>query len=240
MYKARHLRTTREYDNRFPSVLTSSRVGRQDGNTIRLTERNVSRQHARLVRNAQQGYRIEDLDSYNGVVVNGAKIDKAVDLRDGDRVGVGDYIIALKSEADAPPPVPPQPARSALPAGGSGSPPARFVMVSAPAPGASFPRQPLVRIGRLEDSPVHRHRAISREHARVCTRQRVRESRPGSANACASRHTQAPRLLFRRPRRAGAGALPLRVGSGETTLRPVRTRSRSASSAVSSGPRSDR
>jgi pSer/pThr/pTyr-binding forkhead associated (FHA) protein len=35
-----------------------------------LTGRNVSR-HARLVRN-EHGFRIEDLDSYNGVVVNGS------------------------------------------------------------------------------------------------------------------------------------------------------------------------
>ena len=154
-----------------PLVRDLITVGRQDGNTIRLTERNVSRQHARLVRN-EQGYRIEDLDSYNGVVVNGARIDKAVDLRDGDRVGVGDYIIALKSEADAPPPTPPQPARSALPTSASGSPPARFVMVSAPAPGAEFSiAKPLVRIGRLEELDLCiSHRSISREHARVVSR----------------------------------------------------------------------
>jgi pSer/pThr/pTyr-binding forkhead associated (FHA) protein len=154
-----------------PLVRDLITVGRQDGNTIRLTERNVSRQHARLVRN-DSGYRIEDLDSYNGVIVNGSKIEKAVDLRDGDRVGVGDYIIALKAEADAPPLSPPQPARSALPAAAAGSPPARFVMVSAPAPGAEFSlAKPLVRIGRLEELDLCiSHRSISREHARVVAR----------------------------------------------------------------------
>jgi pSer/pThr/pTyr-binding forkhead associated (FHA) protein/tetratricopeptide (TPR) repeat protein len=154
-----------------PLVRDLITVGRQDGNTIRLTERNVSRQHARLVRNGQ-GYRIEDLDSYNGVVVNGTRIDKAVDLRDGDRVGVGDYIIALKSEADAPAPQPPQPPRSPLPAALPGSPPARLVMVSAPAPGAEFSlAKPLIRIGRLEELDLCiSHRSISREHARVTAR----------------------------------------------------------------------
>jgi len=154
-----------------PLVRDLITVGRQDGNTIRLTERNVSRQHARLVRN-EHGFRIEDLDSYNGVIVNGGRIDKAVDLRDGDRVGVGDYIIALKSEADAPQLAAPQPARASLPNPASGLPPARFVMVSAPAPGAEFSiAKPLVRIGRLEELDLCiSHRSISREHARVVSR----------------------------------------------------------------------
>jgi ABC transport system ATP-binding/permease protein len=154
-----------------PLVRDLITVGRQDGNTIRLTERNVSRQHARLVRN-EHGFRIEDLDSYNGVIVNGGRIDKAVDLRDGDRVGVGDYIIALKSEIDAPVPAPPQPARASLPNAAGGGPPARFVMVSAPAPGAEFSiAKPLVRIGRLEELDLCiSHRSISREHARVVSR----------------------------------------------------------------------
>jgi len=45
-------------------------IGRQDGNTIRLTERNVSRRHARLVKE-NGNVLIEDLGSYNGVRVNG-------------------------------------------------------------------------------------------------------------------------------------------------------------------------
>jgi pSer/pThr/pTyr-binding forkhead associated (FHA) protein len=159
-----------------PLVRDLITVGRQDGNTIRLTERNVSRQHARLVRN-EHGFRIEDLDSYNGVVVNGARIEKAADLRDGDRVGVGDYIIALKSELDAPLPMPPQPARASMPNAGAGLPPARFVMISAPAPGAEFSiAKPLVRIGRLEELDLCiSHRSISREHARVVSRDGIFE-----------------------------------------------------------------
>src|SRR4051794_38273409 len=82
-----------------PLVRDLVTVGRQDGNTIRLTDRNVSRQHARLVK-AEAGYRIEDLESYNGVTVNGLRIDKSCDLKDGDRVGIGDYIIALKAEVE--------------------------------------------------------------------------------------------------------------------------------------------
>ena len=49
-------------------------IGRLDGNTIRLTERNVSRKHARLVRQNGAIY-IEDLASFTGVRVNGTKIE---------------------------------------------------------------------------------------------------------------------------------------------------------------------
>jgi pSer/pThr/pTyr-binding forkhead associated (FHA) protein len=133
-----------------------------------LTERNVSRQHARLVK-SETGYRIEDLESYNGISVNGSRIAKSHELKDGDRVGIGDYVIALKAEADLAAETPPVPARPSAPTGAINSPPARLVMVSAPAPGAEFSiAKPLVRIGRLEELDLCiSHRSISREHARV-------------------------------------------------------------------------
>ena len=65
-------------------------IGRLEGNTIRLTERNVSRRHARLVRQNGALY-IEDLSSFTGVRVNGAKIATATPLREGDEVQIGDY-----------------------------------------------------------------------------------------------------------------------------------------------------
>lgn len=154
-----------------PLVRDQITVGRQDGNTIRLTERNVSRQHARLVK-TDAGYRIEDLESYNGVSVNGTRIAKAHDLKDGDRVGIGDYVIGLKADADLAAETPPVPTRPSVPAVGIITPPARLVMVSAPAPGAEFSiAKPLVRIGRLEELDLCiSHRSISREHARVTQR----------------------------------------------------------------------
>jgi pSer/pThr/pTyr-binding forkhead associated (FHA) protein len=151
-----------------PLVRDLITVGRQDGNTIRLTERNVSRQHARLSK-LEGGYRIEDLDSYNGVLLNGTRIEKQSDLKDGDRVGIGDYIIALKAEPDAQVAAPASAPRISAPPGGGASPPARLVMVSAPAPGAEFSiAKGQVRIGRLEELDLCiSHRSISREHARV-------------------------------------------------------------------------
>jgi len=75
-------------------------IGRLEGNTIRLTERNVSRRHARLSRQNGAIY-IEDLASFTGVRVNGAKIVSATPLREGDEVQIGDYRIALRGEQPA-------------------------------------------------------------------------------------------------------------------------------------------
>lgn len=76
-------------------------IGRQEGNTIRLTERNVSRRHARLLR--QNGHvLIEDLGSYNGIRVNGDRISGQVQVNDGDLIQIGDYDLALQNEQVAP------------------------------------------------------------------------------------------------------------------------------------------
>src|SRR5512141_1695340 len=72
-------------------------IGRKEGNTIRLTERNVSRRHARILRNNGEVH-IEDLGSYNGIRVNNARIAERVSLRVSDQVQIGDYKLYLKAE----------------------------------------------------------------------------------------------------------------------------------------------
>ena len=82
-------------------------IGRKDGNTIRLTERNVSREHARLYKKngksadgapASTTVVLEDLTSYNGVFVNGLRVTHAQNLAHGDLVQIGDYRIVLQDE----------------------------------------------------------------------------------------------------------------------------------------------
>src|SRR5688572_20443597 len=82
-----------------PLIRDELTIGRKEGNTIRLTERNVSRRHARLVR--QNGsIAIEDLGSYNGIRVNGTRIQGRAAIKETDRVQIGDYLIEIKSEAN--------------------------------------------------------------------------------------------------------------------------------------------
>lgn len=78
-----------------PLVWDEVRIGRQKGNTIRLTDRNVSRSHARLRREGG-ALRIEDLASYTGVRVNGQRIEGDRPLQVGDRVQIGDYRLSLR------------------------------------------------------------------------------------------------------------------------------------------------
>lgn len=71
-------------------------IGRGEGNTIRLTERNVSRKHA-VLRRTSRGFEIEDLKSYTGTKLGGVKITGAQPVRDGERIQIGDYQVTLQS-----------------------------------------------------------------------------------------------------------------------------------------------
>jgi predicted component of type VI protein secretion system len=86
-------------------------VGRgAEGVTFRLGDRNVSRRHARFLRQSGAVF-VEDLGSLNGTRVNGERITGKRRLRDGDLVQIGDYDLAILAEGapvapDAPPPLP--------------------------------------------------------------------------------------------------------------------------------------
>src|SRR6185437_8107647 len=80
-----------------PLIRDEITIGRKEGNTIRLTERNVSRRHARILRSDNE-VQIEDLGSYNGIRVNNARIAERVALRISDQVQIGDYKLYLKAE----------------------------------------------------------------------------------------------------------------------------------------------
>ncbi len=113
-----------------PLVKDEITIGRKEGNTIRLTERNVSRHHARLLRSNGTVF-IEDLDSYNGVKVNGGKISARTTIREGDLVEIGDYHLALQQAEEA------QAAsvdRSAETGGSAQPPPVKAAPPAVPAP----------------------------------------------------------------------------------------------------------
>ncbi len=93
-----------------PLVRDEITIGRQEGNTVRLTDQNISRKHARLLKQNETLF-VEDLDSYNGVRVNGSRIQVKQSLRDGDEVVIGDYKLIFRSDQPtAPPPIATQPA----------------------------------------------------------------------------------------------------------------------------------
>ena len=65
-------------------------IGRAPDNDVVVTDRYVSRYHARLWREPS-GYRLEDLDSLNGVFLNSAQVQAgaSVRLKDYDILGIG-------------------------------------------------------------------------------------------------------------------------------------------------------
>ena len=62
-------------------------IGRELDNTLRLSDPSISRHHA-VIRLGQAGYEIHDLQSSNGVLLNGNRVPSAP-LHDGDRITLG-------------------------------------------------------------------------------------------------------------------------------------------------------
>ncbi len=156
-------------------------IGRQEGNTIRLTERNISRAHACLHKRSGVGgepptFVLEDLTSYNGVFVNGIRVTGEQELAHGDLVQIGDYRVVIQDErlADAPDTASTE-GKQTIPSAPSARAaalldrPNRLVMVAGPTIGAEFPldRERLT-IGRAEDAGISvNHNSVSRLHCEV-------------------------------------------------------------------------
>ncbi len=73
-------------------------IGRKAGNTIRLKQRNVSREHARIFQNAE-GLFVEPVHARYGMKVNGAKIEEATKIDLGDEIKIGDYRLYVQDDA---------------------------------------------------------------------------------------------------------------------------------------------
>lgn len=69
-------------------------IGRKEGNTIRLTERNVSRTHARFLKKGEEIH-VEDVSRY-GTRVNGERITETRRVGAGDTIQIGDYLLSLE------------------------------------------------------------------------------------------------------------------------------------------------
>jgi pSer/pThr/pTyr-binding forkhead associated (FHA) protein len=73
-------------------------IGRSEENAVRLTERNVSRKHARIAL-TDGSWHLHDLTSYNGCYVNGARVADAQNLAHGDLIQLGDYRLTVEDES---------------------------------------------------------------------------------------------------------------------------------------------
>ncbi|MFN3200470.1 MAG: FHA domain-containing protein [Bradymonadia bacterium] len=162
-----------------PLIRDEITIGRKEGNTIRLTERNVSRRHARILRAGPDDHSVivEDLESYNGIRLNGDRVSGKCSMRPGDLIQIGDYALALQMDrpTGSTPSVESEATRiqavdaiAELPDDERG----KLVVVSSNLAGQTYPltRREVI-IGRSDENDVViNHRSISRNHAKVVVR----------------------------------------------------------------------
>jgi ABC transport system ATP-binding/permease protein len=147
-------------------------IGRGEDNTVRLTERNISRRHARITREAER-WVVFDAGSYNGCYVNGARVSQRQDLTHGDLVQLGDYRLELVDEA-LEQPAPGFDSKATVPAAPRSQTllgqPDRLVMLVGPTPGVEYALSTTPRnvIGRGEECDISvNHPSVSRVHAEI-------------------------------------------------------------------------
>ena len=151
-----------------PLVRDEYSIGRGEENTVRLTERNISRRHATL-RHETSGWVIADTSSRNGSYVNGVRLVGEHTVSEGDIVQVGDYRLAFTDEELAATSTDPTKASTVPGAGSAAVKPDRLVVVVGPEPGQEFLIQTaVVSIGRAPELDLAiSHASVSRVHAEI-------------------------------------------------------------------------
>jgi len=74
-------------------------IGRAEGSPVRLTDKDVSRRHARLLRRSGRFY-VEDLNSFTGVRVNGERVRGTREVRENDLIEISQYDLKLEAAPD--------------------------------------------------------------------------------------------------------------------------------------------
>jgi pSer/pThr/pTyr-binding forkhead associated (FHA) protein len=139
-------------------------VGRAEDSTIRLTERNISRSHARVFRDDDDEWQIEDKGSYTGSFVNGERVQGRRALKHGDTIQLGDYRLELMDEEQQA-----VDAKALDQAVSAATLPDRLVVVQGPNVGTVYPLlEHKLLIGRGEECQIALDDAsVSRVHVEV-------------------------------------------------------------------------
>ena len=141
----------------YPLDKDKTRIGRDPGNDIVLAgDLNISESHAEVQKRPTGGY-IVDLDTLNGTFLNGEIIIKEKELRDGDKITIGQYTLVCRcgdevntaedaASVVSAPEAPPEAAK----------PPAEIIPAAEPAPGlpAADKEEPAAVASYPEASPV--------------------------------------------------------------------------------------
>lgn len=73
-------------------------IGRSEDNVVRIDAKNISRRHA-VIEKTDQGYRVRDLDSRNGIHLNAGRVKSAI-LSKGDVLKIGPVYIYIEEVPD--------------------------------------------------------------------------------------------------------------------------------------------
>ena len=152
-------------------VRTEYSLGRAEGNAIRLTERNVSRRHAKLTKQGSRWF-LTDSGSYNGCFVNGVRVVQTQPLGPQDVIHIGDYRVEVQSDdlnAGGPNAGPNRANQQKLESERAAEQHDRLVLVVGPTPGRHYL---LVKgtqlLGRADDCGISiHHPSVSRVHAEL-------------------------------------------------------------------------
>ena len=140
-------------------------IGRKEGNVIRLKERNVSRNHARIF-STPEGLFVEPVAARYGLKLNSKKIEGPTSLQLGDEIKIGDYRLYIQDENR------PQIKQDEVSSGVTDLAPnqqPRFVVISSNFAGREYPiTRTKINIGRQPTCEICiEHQSVSGNHAEV-------------------------------------------------------------------------
>lgn len=84
-------------DLAFPVTDSVTAIGRDADNAVQLPDPQVSKRHA-VIHAHGDTWTIEDLQSTNGIKVNGTRVPRAA-LKNGDRVHIGPFDLVFETDA---------------------------------------------------------------------------------------------------------------------------------------------
>src|SRR5258708_40212891 len=84
--------------NEYPLEAVQVVIGRQPDVELRLNTPDVSRRHARIIREKEHFF-LEDLGSSNGTFLNNLRLKTRTELFDRDQIRVGDYLLVFERQA---------------------------------------------------------------------------------------------------------------------------------------------
>ena len=128
-------------------------LGRSHTADVVLTHDSVSRQHARIVREAE-GFVVEDLGSHNWTLVNGERITAPRLIADGDQITVGEVALEASLEVIA--------AIELLPAGSTGGGGSATMLIDLEDEPAAAAVPPPIDLAPAQEQPTTRPRRARR------------------------------------------------------------------------------